>query len=140
MFVKQVSVFMENKAGKLGKITAILKDEKIDIRAFSIGDTTEFGILKLIVREPLRAAKLLRNAGMTAQLSDVIVVVMPDRIGSFDEIVQALCNENIDIKYLYSFIGEKEATGRVAICTDDMKKTFEVLKQGGFEISSQEEI
>ena len=140
MFVKQVSVFLENKAGKLGNITGLLRKEKIDIRAFSIADTTEFGILRLIVKEPERAIEVLRSSDMTAQLNEVIVAVMPDEIGSFDEIVRPICEAGIDIKYLYSFIGEKEATGRVAICADDMKKTVVLLKETGCEISGQSDI
>lgn len=140
MFVKQVSVFLENKAGKLGNITRVLKDNNIDIRAFSIADTTEFGILRLIVKEPERAVEVLRGADMIAQLNEVIVAVMPDKIGSFDAVVQPICEAGIDIKYLYSFIGEKEATGRIAICADDMKKTYSVLKEQGCEISTREEI
>ncbi len=140
MFVKQVSVFLENKAGKLGNITGILRNEKIDIRAFSIADTTEFGILRLIVKEPERAVEVLRHADMTAQLNEVLVVVMPDKIGSFDEVVSPICKAGIDIKYLYSFIGEKEATGRIAICADDMKKAYAVLKDHGCEISEQADI
>ncbi len=140
MFVKQVSVFMENKAGKLGNITKVLRDKKIDIRAFNIADTTEFGIFRIIVKEPDRAVEALRSAGMTAQVNEVIVAVMEDRLGSFDDVVKPICDAGIDIKYLYSFIGEKEATGRVAICTDDMRKAFDVLKKQGIELSTQEEI
>lgn len=140
MFVKQVSVFLENKAGRLGNITGVLRAENIDIRAFSIADTTEFGILRLIVKEPERAVEVLRNADMTAQLNDVIVAVMSDRIGSFDEVVRPICEAGIDIKYLYSFIGEKEATGRIAICADDMKRTLAVLKENGCEISGPSDI
>ncbi len=140
MYVKQISVFMENKAGKLGNITALLRNAGIDIRAFSIADTTEFGIFRLIVKEPFRAVEILRDNGMTAQLNDVIVAVMTDRVGSFDEVVQPICDAEIDIKYLYSFIGEKEACGRVAICTSDMKKSVELLKQNNIELSGQETI
>ena len=140
MLVNQLSVFMENKEGKLGNITSLLAKENIDIRAFSIADTTEFGIFRVIVKEPLRAVEVLRAAGMTAQLNDVIVAVMTDKLGSFDAVVQPICREGIDIKYLYSFIGEKEATGRVAICTDDMQRAVHILKDCGVEISSQEEI
>ena len=140
MFVKQISVFMENKAGKLGNITGLLKKENIDIRAFSIADTTEFGIFRIIVKEPHRAVEVLRGQGMTAQLNDVIVAVMTDKIGSFDEVVQPICDAGIDIKYLYSFIGEKEATGRVAICVDDMNRALELLKNHGIELSTQETI
>lgn len=140
MFVKQISVFMENKAGRLGNITGLLRKENIDIRAFCITDTTEFGIFRVIVKEPMRAVEILRNAGMTAQLNDVIVAVMPDQIGSFDKLVQPVCDAGIDIRYLYSFIGEKEAEGRVAICVDDMKNAVKVLKESGCTISAQEDI
>ena len=140
MFVKQISVFMENKAGKLGNITSLLSQEGIDIRAFSIADTTEFGIFRIIVKQPDKAAKVLRNAGMTAQISDVIVAVMEDKTGSFDQVIQPICNAGLDIKYLYSFIGEKEATGRVAICAENMQKAYEVLKTSGCELSTQDEI
>ncbi len=140
MFVKQVSVFMENKAGKLGNITGLLKKENIDIRAFSIADTTEFGIFRIIVKEPLRAIEVLRNQGMTAQLNDVIVAVMADKVGSFDRVIQPICDAGIDIKYLYSFIGEKEATGRVAICTDDMSRAADILTKNGIELSVQNSI
>ncbi len=140
MFVKQVSVFMENKAGKLGNITGLLRKENIDIRAFSIADTTEFGIFRIIVKEPIRAVEILRESNMTAQINDVIVAVIADKIGSFDEVVQPICDAGIDIKYLYSFIGEKEATGRVAICVDDMKKAIDILKERGVELSTQDTI
>ncbi len=140
MFVSQISVFVENKPGQLGKITKILREEKIDIRAFSVADTVEFGILRLIVDDPQRGADLLRNAGFTAQLSDVLVAVMKDRIGAFDEIVGYLCEENIDVQYVYSFIGEIAATGRVAMRTDNMQKAYEVLKEKGIELSEQEDI
>ncbi len=140
MFVKQVSVFMENKAGKLGNITALLKKENMDIRAFSIADTTEFGIFRIIVKEPQKAVEVLRNAGMTAQVNDVIVAVIADKIGSFDEVIQPICDAGIDIKYLYSFIGEKEATGRVAICVDDMKRAVDILAECGVELSTQETV
>lgn len=140
MFVKQISVFVENKPGQLGKITKILREEKIDIRAFSVADTVEFGILRLIVNNPDRAAELLRSAGFTAQMSDVVVAVMQDRIGAFDEIVAYLGEENIDVQYVYSFIGEIAATGRVAMRVDDMKKAYEILKTKGVELSTQDEI
>lgn len=140
MFVKQISVFMENKAGKLGNITAVLKTEGIDIRAFSIADTTDFGIFRVITKEPDRAVKALRDAGMTAQVNDVIVAVLKDQVGTFDSVVKPICDSGIDIKYLYSFIGEKEAMGRVAICVDDMKGAVGVLEKSGCQLSKQEEI
>ncbi len=140
MFVKQISVFVENKPGQLGKITTVLRQEQIDIRAFSVADTVEFGILRLIVNKPDKAAEALRNEGFTAQITDVLVAVMKDRVGAFDEIVSYLAEEQIDVQYVYSFIGEIAATGRVAIRTDNMEGAYEALKKNGIEISSQESI
>lgn len=140
MFVKQIGVFVENKPGQLGKITMILREENIDIRAFSIADTVEFGILRLIVSKPEKAAEALRNVGLTAQMTDVIVAVMKDRIGAFDEIVSYLSEANVDVQYVYSFIGEIASTGRVAIRTDKMEQAYKILKSKGVEISSQESI
>lgn len=140
MFVKQISVFVDNKPSQLGEVTRVLKDEKIDIRAFSVADTVEFGILRLIVSEPERGAEALRSAGFTAQLADVLVAVMKDQIGALDEIIKHIGSENIDVQYVYSFIGEIAATGRVAIKTDNMERAYEVLKANGIEISEQKDI
>ncbi len=140
MFVKQISVFVENKPGQLGKITKVLRREQIDIRAFSVADTVEFGILRLIVNKPDKAAETLRNQGFTAQVNDVLVAVMKDQIGAFDTIVSYLSAENIDVQYVYSFIGEIAATGRVAIRTDNMEKTYNVLKSNNVELSEQKDI
>ena len=140
MFIKQVSVFMENKPGKMSAITGILRDANIDVRALSIADTTEFGILRMIVREPERAAALLRDHGMTAQISDVLVAVIEDRTGVLDEIVRTLSDNAIDIRFLYSFMGEKKAVSQLVICTDDMKKTLKLLQENNFTILSETDI
>lgn len=140
MFIKQVSVFMENKPGKMSAITGLLRDANIDVRALSIADTTEFGILRMIVREPERAATLLREHNMTAQISDVLVAVIEDRTGVLDEIVRTLSNNGIDIRFLYSFMGEKKSVSQLVICTDDMKKTLKLLQENNFTILSASDI
>lgn len=140
MFIKQVSVFMENKPGKMSAITGILRDANIDVRALSIADTTEFGILRMIVREPERAAALLREHNMTAQISDVLVAVIEDRTGVLDEIVRSLSDNGIDIRFLYSFMGEKKSVSQLVICTDDMKKTLKLLQENNFTILSESDI
>ena len=140
MYIKQVSVFMENKPGRMSVITSILRQNGIDIRALSIADTTEFGILRMIVREPERAAEILRSHNMTAQLCDVLVAVLEDRTGIVDEIVHALSDNGIDIRYLYSFMGEKKPLSQLVICTSDMKRSLELLREKGFTVLSANEI
>ncbi len=137
MFIKQVSVFMENKPGKMSAITGILREGGIDVRALSIADTTEFGILRMIVREPERAAGMLREKGMTAQLSDVLVAVIEDRTGVLDEIVRTISDSGINIRFLYSFMGEKNGASHLVICTDDMNKTLSLLQQNKFTVISE---
>ncbi len=140
MFIKQISVFMENKPGKMSAITGILRDANIDVRALSIADTTEFGILRMIVREPERAAALLRDHNMTAQISNVLVAVIEDRTGVLDEIVRTLSDNGIDIRFLYSFMGEKKPVSQLVICTDDMKQTLKLLQENNFTILSESDI
>lgn len=137
MFIKQLSVFMENKPGKMGAITQILSKASIDIRALSIADTTDFGILRMIVREPERAVEVLRENNLTAQINDVIVAALEDRIGYLDEIVQLLSKNNIDIHYLYSFIGEKQSASQIVISTNDLKKTLNILKQNNVPLGNE---
>lgn len=134
MFIKQISVFMENKPGKMSVITGILKEGGIDVRALSIADTTEFGILRMIVCEPERAVALLRDHSLTAQLSDVLVAVIDDRTGVIDEIVRTLSDNGINIRFLYSFMGEKNGASHLVISTDDMKKTLSLLQENNFTI------
>ncbi len=140
MLIKQVSVFMENKPGKIGAITKVLNEHKIDIRAFSIADTCEFGILRMIVRDPEHTAETLRAAGFTAQLNEVLVAVIEDHIGAFDTVVRLLSKNDIDIRYMYSFMGEREYKARVVINAADMKKALVVLQKNDVELLDEASI
>ena len=102
--IKQLSIFVENKAGRLAEITAVLADAGIDIRALSVADTTNFGILRLIVDKPDEAERILREAGLTVSLTGVIAVGIPDRPGGFAAAMRALADASIDIEYMYAFI------------------------------------
>jgi hypothetical protein len=104
MFIKQLSVFVENKSGRLAEITAILAKANIDIRALSIADTTDFGILRLVVDRPDEAEKTLREAGLTVTLTDVLAVGIPDKPGGFASAMKVLAAENIGIEYMYAFV------------------------------------
>ena len=136
MYTQQVSVFMENKIGKISEITSVLQNAGIDIRAFCISDTAEFGILRLIVNEPERASELLRAAGLTAQLSCVIVVCIADKIGSLSEVAGCLSKNNVNIQYMYSFMSEKRSSGHVALHCGNLDKAAEILRKSGFEPES----
>ena len=95
MFIKQISVFVENKSGRLGEITSILAKAGIDIRALSIADTTNFGILRLIVNRPDAAEEALRAAGLTVSLTNVIAIGIPDQPGGFAAAAAALDRKSV---------------------------------------------
>lgn len=140
MFVKQISVFMENRPGRLAEITKVLSDNSIDIRAINIADTTDFGILRMIVNDAVKAEKVLRENRMTANTSDVIAISISDSVGAFSKVIQVLKDKDISIEYIYSFIGEKSTKAVIVIKTSDLEASAEVLKENDFKVLSKEDV
>ncbi|MGE5454770.1 MAG: ACT domain-containing protein [Methylocystaceae bacterium] len=103
--VKQISVFLENKAGRLGKVTQVLGENKINIRALSIADTSDFGILRLIVNDPEQAYQVLKTNGFTVSTTEVLAVQVPDTPGGLAKVLMIMGEGSINIEYLYAFIG-----------------------------------
>ena len=106
MSVKQISVFLENKPGCLHEMTKVLADAKIDLRGLSLAETSEFGIVRLIVDDVNRALELVKEENYTAKLTDVISVVVPDKPNGLNELLRILTENSIEIDYLYVFIGK----------------------------------
>ena len=140
MYIKQISVFMENRPGRLAEITGILADSNIDMRAINIADTTDFGILRMIVSEPERAEKVMRENNMTASVTDVIAISIDDKIGSFSNVMALFKDSDISVEYIYSFIGEKAAKAGIVIKTNNSEQTLELLKNGGINILTPEDL
>ncbi len=136
MSIKQISVFMENRHGRLAEITRVLAKNNIDMRAINIADTTDFGILRMIVSEPDRAEKVLRDNNMTASITDVIAISIDDKIGSFSDVMSILEQGNISVEYIYSFIGEKSAKAGIVIRTNNGEKALELFEKNGVNILS----
>ncbi|MDW7659755.1 MAG: acetolactate synthase, partial [Bacillota bacterium] len=105
MLVKQISVFLENKSGRLADVTRSLKDQQIDIRALYIADTTEYGILRMIVDQPEKAQEVLSKAGFTVSSTNVIAIAIADRPGTLDDALETLSSGSISVDYLYAFVG-----------------------------------
>ncbi|MGI6031326.1 MAG: ACT domain-containing protein [Eubacteriales bacterium] len=129
--VKQISVFVENQKGRLSNITGILKEEQVNIKALSIADTSDFGILRLIVDQPDKAYQALKANGRTASITDVLAVGFPDTPGSMGHTVQLLSDAGIAIEYVYAFglKGDDKAYG--VFKTSDPQRTQEVLRENG---------
>ncbi len=136
MFIKQLSVFIENKDGRLAEITAIIANAGIDIRAISISDTTDFGILRLIVDKPEFAEKALKEAGLTVSLSDVIAVGIPDKKGGIAETLAAIADKDVSVEYMYEYIVPNSDHAYFIIRVADNEKAVAALQSHGCKLLS----
>jgi len=114
MTIKQISVFLENKKGRLADVTSIMSQEGINIRALTLADTTDFGVLRIIVNDPAKCLLVLKDSGFVAQQTDVIAVEMADRPGGLHGILTIFDEHNINIEYMYAFV-EKQSDNAVVI-------------------------
>lgn len=140
MLIKQISVFVENKLGRLADITQILSENKIDIRALSIADTTDYGILRLIVNNPEKAVEVLKNADMTVSITNVLAIGIPDQPGGFASAIRVLSDAGMGVEYAYAFITPEDGEAYVILRVDDNTKASEILKAGGVNLLSQEQL
>ena len=132
MIAYQLSVFAENKPGKLAKLTSILAKEKINIRATTIATADTFGVINLIVDDPKRAEEALAKAGMTVHLREVLAVLIPDKPGGLDNLTQLFNQEGINVNNAYGFVLEGSKKAVFVVDVDQMKKTEKLLEQKGF--------
>ncbi|MBR5279079.1 MAG: ACT domain-containing protein [Clostridia bacterium] len=137
MFIKQLSVFIENKDGRLAEITGIIANAGIDIRAISISDTTDFGILRLIVDKPEFAEKALKEAGLTVSLSNVIAVGIPDKKGGIAETLAAIADKDVSVEYMYEYIVPNSDHAYFIIRVADNEKAVAALQSHGCELLTE---
>lgn len=132
MIIKQISVFMENTTGRLADITALLATAGVNLRALSIADTTDFGILRMVADQPDQALALLRKAGITARETDVIGVEVPDHPGALAGIMALFRDEGVNIEYLYASLEHKTDKAVIVIKVDDVTAGLTMLEKHGF--------
>mgnify|MGYP004521201515 FL=1 len=141
MSVKQLSVFAENKSGSLYEITKILADADIDLRAFSVADTQSYGVLRLIVNDPRKAAFALSEAEKIVNVTDVIGVQIPDSKGGLAELLAEVTKKNIFIEYLYAFTAPSAGHAYVVMkVAADLSETEALLSADGFTLISADDI
>lgn len=140
MLVKQISVFLENESGRLAEVTRVLSAEGINISALCIADTTDFGILRLIVNKPEKAESVLRSKGFTVSCTSVIAVRMEDKPGSLSGILGILEKAGIGIEYLYAFTGRQKGFAYVVFKVESPANAINVLKDAGVDVLSSEDI
>lgn len=140
MFIKQLSVFVENSQGRLQQIIDVLGENHINIRALSLADTAEFGILRLIVDEDEKASALLREKGVISKVTEVIAVSIDDCAGGLAAVTRAITDAGIGIEYTYAFLGRSEGKALLVIQTSDEKRAECILREKGVTLVSEEDL
>ncbi len=132
MLVKQLSIFLENKSGRLAEALGTLGEESINIKALTIADTAEFGIVRMIVSDPEKGYRILQQKGFSANLVDVISIATPSECGSFARALKILSDEGISIEYIYAFsVGDKAA---IILRTEDTDRAVESIGRHNMEL------
>lgn len=140
MLVKQISIFLENKSGRLADVTRILGKNNIDISALSIADTTEFGVLRLIVNDPEKAEKVLKEEGFSVGSTSVIAIGVEDKPGGLSVALEILEKAGIGIEYMYAFVGKAENQALVILRVEDTDKATSVLKENNIRVLTSEQV
>lgn len=133
MLIPQISVFVENKRGRLYQITRILREHNIDIRAISLADTVDFGILRLIVDDPESAKEALKEQSFAVSITEVIAVGVNDRPGGVEEVLKLLYEAGIDVEYIYAFVSKSDDAS-VILHVSDNKLAVKLLQENGVRI------
>ena len=138
MTIKQISVFLENKSGRLAEVLNILGEGKITVHALSIADTSEYGILRMIVVDYEKALKALTDNDFTAKLTDVIGIVSSNEAGSLTNFLQTLADDAISVEYMYGFgIGQ---TAAIVVKPESMDVALDILRNYHFKLISNQEL
>lgn len=130
MAIKQLSVFIENRTGRLEKVTETLKDNGINITSMSLADTSEYGLMRMIVSNPTEGKRVLKEAGFSAMLTDVLAVKLPNKIGMLHELLKVL--DDVNIEYMYALATNENAS--MVIKISDINKGMQSLSKHGFEL------
>ena len=138
MSVNQVSVFLENKPGTLNKMTEVLAKNNVNIRALSLADTKDFGIVRMIVNDVYEATNVLKDANFVATFTPVLVYGISDEAGSLNNLLQKFAEVDVNIEYMYAFAGQKNAF--MIFRVNDTKKAENLLASKGLKSLSQDEV
>ena len=140
MKVEQISIFLENKPGSLENVTRILKDANINIRTLSLADTTDFGILRLIVNDVNTALNVLKENGLRVSRTNVVAVEVPDRPGGLHSILETLSKNGVNVEYLYAFVERSGENAVIIFRFDALDAAIDVLLKNGFTVMPGEKM
>lgn len=140
MRVEQISVFLENKAGRLAEVARILAEAGINIRALSLADTSDFGILRLIVNDNNKAKEALKQHGFTVGKTDVVAVEVEDRPGGLHRILDVLFKSNVNVEYMYAFVQQSGSNAVIIFRFDNLDEAVKVLQANGVPVIEGEKL
>ncbi|MBE6691370.1 MAG: ACT domain-containing protein [Ruminococcaceae bacterium] len=139
MFAKQLTVFIENRAGRLSEVLNVLKENGVNILSMSLADTTEYGLLRLIVDNAVVGKEKLSESGFSSLLSDVSIIRIPHKVGSLQGLLKVIDNNNVNIEYMYGLSIESDKA-YVVVKASDIQKVDQILAENGVETISCEEL
>lgn len=134
MKVEQISIFIENKFGRLAEVTRILGEAGVNIRVLTLADTSDFGILRLIVNDVEKAKSVLKESGFTVNKTEVVAVEVPDSPGGLSNILQTLDNEQINVEYMYAFVERCGGNAVIIFRFDDTDRAIKTLLGAAFNV------
>jgi len=140
MLVEQIAVFLENKSGRLAEITSILAKNNINIRALSVADTADFGILRLIVNDVEGAKKVLKDNRFTVAKTDVVAVEVADKAGGLASVLKTLDASGINVEYMYAFVNKSGENAVLIFRFNEMEKAIKDLLDNGFTLLTDEQV
>ena len=140
MHVEQISIFIENKSGRLAEVARLLGEAGVNIRALSLADTSDFGILRLIVNDREKAKQVLKENGFTVSKTEVVAIEVPDRPGGLSEILETLDRELINVEYMYAFVERCGENAVIIFRFDETEKAIKVLLNQGFNVLDGERL
>ncbi len=134
MIIKQLSVFLENRAGRLTEVTEVLSENNINISALSIAETADYGVLRMIVDNPEKAVGAMKKSDLSVHITDVIAIVTPDTPGALNKVIKYLSEVEINVSYMYGYSHENKAS--IIMKVDSPKKAVEILQSKKVELLS----
>ena len=139
MYLRQLTVFLENREGRLERVTQILAENQINIVCLSLADTSEYGVLRLVVSDPDKAKSVLKEAGFSSRLTDILGVKLEQTYGALNKLLKVISQENINVEYMYTLNSSKNA-GSMVLKVSDIEKGYEAVKKAGLELVNPEDI
>ena len=140
MSIKQISIFVENKPGALYGLTGVLAQNKVDLRALSLAETSEFGIVRIIVNDVYKATTVLKDAGYVYNITPVLGVAIPDVPGGLNKVLQVLTDARINVEYMYAFLGGKTEAAYMIFRVEDNNAAAEALASRGIKTLEEADI